>query len=158
MSLRLRALGLCLAAPAALVGCGVSPGPNGAYALGDTTVYVEAGELGDGCRLTGGPYPAEDLEPDDAWLGDPNVAACDAWVSWQGPRAVVVADTDGQTHPAYRHLELQPLFVSNERVYFHMQAVQKPGGFRMPLVLGDRRDPTTWEVVHLSVTAIDPEG
>ncbi len=142
----------------AQVACSASPDDSGWYGLGDTAVRIWAGALGPGCLLTGDPYPAADLDPDDPWRGDPSTPACDAYLEWSGPRSVVFSAAAGGLHPEYDKVALQPLFIRPTTAYLHMQGVDAPGGFTLPIVLAPPDNAADEKVYRLRVEALEPEG
>lgn len=150
-----RRTALGVLAMGALTACVAKPDSEGWFDLGDTRVRVWAGDLGPGCRLTGDPWPAEDLDTSDPWRGDPATPACDAYIAWEGVSTVAFSGPDGGLHPAYESVGLQPLFIRPGSAYLHMQEVTRPGGFVLPLVLEARG---VQDRVRLRVEALDPEG
>lgn len=118
----------------ALAGCGSGPDGQGWYRVDGGRVRVHAYDHGPGCVLIGGRYGEYTLDPEDRVRPDPNVEQCDAIIETDGV-SVVLSGDEGGVHEAYDPLDLQPLLVMADSVYFNMAGVTEPGLFSMPLVL-----------------------
>jgi len=145
-------LALALSVIALLSACGASPDGDGWYNLRQGSLRLSAGELGDGCRLIGGEYPDFQLDPRGVVRPDAAIEQCDALVELQG-LTIVLSSSDGNLHPAYQDVALQPLLVTPTSMYMSLRGVTTPGSFRLPIVY---MDGTVEREAHLSVKAIDP--
>ncbi len=117
-----------------LLACGSGPDAQGWFKVEGGKVRVHANELGPGCVLIGGRYGEYTLDPEDRVRPDPTIEQCDAFLELDGV-SVVLAGDEGGIHAAYEPIDLQPLLVMADSVYFNMKGVSEPGVFSMPLVI-----------------------
>lgn len=145
-------LAIALSGVALLSACGASPNADGWYKLRAGSLRLSAGDLGDGCRLIGGEYPDFQLDPRGVVRPDAAIPQCDALVELDG-LAIVLSSSDGNLHPAYQGVGLQPLLVTPNSMYMSLRDITSPGSFRLPVVY---MDGAVEREAHLSVRALDP--